>query len=157
MSPMQSLAHSHVGSDAVKEELRSKILGLQSVMMELPQLDIPIQHYFAPGLYLREMTMPASAVVIGKIHKTEHLCILAQGRVTVVTEDGKKEYAAPAIIHSMPGTKRALYALDEVVWINCHHNPTEERDPAKIEGIFVTDTFEQYLSFTEQKKLEGGR
>lgn len=138
-------------------ELRGKILAIEAAMLQMPQIEIPIKHYFAPGLYLREMTMPRDSVVTGKIHKTEHICILAKGRVTVVTEEGKKEYVAPSVIHSTPGTKRALHAIDEVVWINCHHNPTNERDESKIEETFVTDTYEQFLSFMEKKQIEGGK
>lgn len=138
-------------------ERRGKIIALEAAILSMPQIEIPIKHYFAPGLYLREMTMPRDSVVTGKIHKTEHLCILAKGRVTVVTEEGKKEYGAPSVIHSTPGTKRALHAIDEVVWINCHHNPTDERDESKIEETFVTDTYEQFLSFMEKKQVEGGK
>lgn len=137
-----------------KIETRGKIMQLEAVLLSMPQIEIPIRHYFAPGLYLREMTMPKDSVVTGKIHKTEHLCILAKGSVMVVNEDEKKILHAPAVIHSMPGTKRALHAIEEVVWINVHHNPTNEKNEEKIEDIFVTDTYEQFLSFTESKLLE---
>lgn len=143
----------------LKEDARSKIVQLEKAMLQMKehQITIEICHHFAPGIYSREMRMPSGSVVVGKIHKTEHLCVLAKGRVTVVSEDGKKEYSAPSVIHSMPGTKRALHAHEEVVWINFHHNPTNENDISKIDDLFVVDTFDQFLEFTEQKKLDGGK
>lgn len=138
-------------------EMREKITALEATMLAMPQVDIPIQHYFAPGLYMREMTMPANAIITGKIHKTEHYCILTKGDVTLVTEDGRKRIKAPHVIHSLPGAKRAIHAHEESVWVNVHHNPTNEQDAEKIEDIFVVDTFEKFLEFTEQKKLEGGK
>lgn len=134
-------------------EMRGKILELEAAMLKLPQVDIPLRHHFAPGLYLREMEMPAGVCITGKIHKTEHYCILSRGKVTVQTEDGQETLEAPAVIHSMPGVKRALYAHNDVTWVNVHHNPENERDLAKIEAHFVADSYEEYLSFTEALKL----
>lgn len=139
-----------------KAEMRGKIILLEAALLALPQIEIPIKHYFAPGLYLREMQMPKDAIITGKIHKTEHYCVLSKGSVLVANDEGTKTYHAPAVIHSMPGTKRALHALSDVVWVNCHHNPTNETDTDKIEDVFVVDTFEKFLSFTEQKRVEGG-
>lgn len=138
-------------------EMRGKILEMEAVMLAMPQIEIPIEHFFAPGIYMRQMTMPGGAVITGKIHKTEHYCILAKGSVTIVTEDGRKTIASPHVVHSMPGAKRAIHAHSDAVWINVHHNPTDERDLDKIDDIFVVETFEQFLSFKEQKTLEGGK
>lgn len=125
-------------------EMRDSIVALEGVMREMPQIEIPIEHFFAPGLYLRQMTMPKDSVITGKIHKTEHYCILAQGEVTLVTERGRERIRAPKVIHSMPGAKRAIHAHEETVWVNCHHNPTHERDPEKVEALFVTESFHDY-------------
>lgn len=126
-------------------------------MLKLPQAEIPLSHYFAPGIYLREMRMPKGALVTGRIHKTEHYCILSQGQVTVQTETGRQTFTAPAVIHSMPGTKRALYAHEQVTWINVHHNPTNEQDLDKIEGIFTVETYAELPGSLDPAKLEGGR
>jgi hypothetical protein len=139
------------------EVMRGKILALEETILKLPQIDIPIRHYFAPGLYLREMRMPAGAIITGKIHKTEHYCILSQGSVTLVTENGREQVSAPAVIHSTPGAKRAIHAHRDTVWVNVHHNPTDERDLDKIDDIFVSDTYEQFLSFKESKLIQGGK
>lgn len=141
---------------ASQEEMRGKILQLESALMSMPQIEIPIEHHFAPGIYMRQMTMPMGSVVTGKIHKTEHMCVLSKGTVTVVTDTETRTLTAPAIVHSMPGVKRALHALSDVVWVNVHHNPTNEKDEDKIDDLFVVDTFDQFLEFTEKKQIQGG-
>ncbi len=125
--------------------MRGKILEFEKALLSGPSAVhlFPIEHYFAPGLYLRQMTMPKNGVITGRIHRTEHYCILAKGEVSVVTEDGTKRLSAPAVVHSLPGIKRAMFAHDESVWINVHHNPTDERDLERIEAIFTANSFEE--------------
>lgn len=147
-------------SQEAAEQMRGKILALEAAMLALPkekQIEFELKHYFIPGVYMREIFVPRNVVLTGKIHKTEHYCILAKGTVSVANENETKTYHAPAVIHSLPGVKRAIHALEDSVWINVLHNPTNERDLDKIEDIFVTDTYEQFLSFMEQKQIEGGK
>ena len=60
-------------------------------LAKLPQTELPLKHHFAPGVYLREIFMPADTVVIGMIHKTEHLNILIQGACLIVHDDNTRE------------------------------------------------------------------
>ena len=53
---------------------------------------------------------------------------------------------------SSPGTKRALIALTDLVWITIHHNPTNTRDLKEIEKIVIADSYEDYDKFVESKK-----
>lgn len=139
--------------------LREKVVALEATMlgMKQHQIDIPIVHHFAPGLYGREMRVPAGTCLVGKIHKSEHLCVLSKGDVTVITDEGRRRIQASTVIHSMPGAKRAILAHEDSVWINFHHNPTNERDLDKIEANFVVDTFEQFQVFSESAQIEGGK
>lgn len=115
-------------------------------MKAMPERHIHIEpkHYFAPGLYLREISIPKGVTLTGKIHKTEHLCILSKGEVSVRTDDGIKRIKASTVVHSSPGMKRVLYAHEDSVWINCHHNPSNESDLEKIENHYVSETYQDY-------------
>lgn len=149
-----------VTADKTPAEVRESILKLEAAMLALPkeeQFHIEPDHYFAPGIYMRELFIPAGVVITGKIHKTEHFCVVTMGRVRVVTEDGVKELQAGDIIKSMPGAKRCLVALENTVWLNVHHNPTNETDLEKIEEIFVTKSFEEFQAHQEAKQIEGGK
>jgi hypothetical protein len=106
----------------------SQVESLEKAMEGLPQADCPIEHHFAPNVYVRQMCMPADVVLTGASHKTEHLCILAKGRVKVVNGEDQVEYTAPAIIKAGIGTKRAIWALEDSVWFNIHPTATTDLD-----------------------------
>lgn len=119
----------------------NKILRLEDAIRQLPELLFETRHHFGPGVYARELFIPAGGVITGKIHRHHHLNILAQGRITVVTEDGAQTLQAPAILASPPGTKRAGYAHEDTVWITVHG--TDETDLERLESEFiVTDPVE---------------
>lgn len=124
---------------------RAEIAALQEHMLALPaESQIPIDgmtfHHFATGAYAREMVIPAGAVVIGKIHKTEHIAVLMQGRVTVTTEDGPQTFEGPKVMVCPAGTKRVAYAHTEAHWLAIHA-VGEERDLEKIEAKFIAKDF----------------
>lgn len=120
--------------------LREKVLRLEEALRQLPQLPEDVHHHFAPGVYMRELRIPAGAVLTGKIHRTEHLNILAQGEISVLTEHGVRRLTAPCVIKSSAGIKRAGYAHTDVVWICVH--PTIETDLDKLEAELIAPSFE---------------
>lgn len=132
--------------------MRGKVVAIEAEMFKRDQIPIPVRHYFSPGVYAREITIPKGATVTGKIHKFAQLNILSKGDISVLTEDGIKRVQAPFTVVSPPGTKRIAYAHEECVWTTIH--ATDETDPAKIEAYVVVDTEQEYLEFT-RLKLEG--
>src|SRR3990167_10538263 len=105
------------------------------MMREMPQVQLRTNHYFADGIYAREVFRPAGTVIIGKVHKKEHLYIVTQGCVRVVMDDTTMEYRAPAVIVSKPGTKRAVYALEDSVCMTVHRS--KKRNLDKLERELV--------------------
>lgn len=104
-------------------------------MRKMPQVECKEAHYFAPGLYVKEVTMPAGAVIVGKPHKTEHLCVMLQGRMRIVNDNGEViELVAPTTFVGKPGRKIA-YILETVVFQNIF--ATTETDINKLEAMFV--------------------
>ena len=122
----------------------AEIVELEESMRDLPKIDIPIMHYFANGLYAREMNVPAGTVLTGKIHREEHLSIISQGEITFVNESGPSKVSAPHTFVSQPGTKRAFYAHTDTVWTTIH--ATDETDIDTIEATLVVDRFDQLES-----------
>lgn len=118
--------------------LRDKIDQLEALMRREPQVEIEPVHYFAAGLYAREIHIKAGTLLTGKIHRTEHLNIVSKGRIIVWTEDGMKEVAAPFTMVSRPGTKRVGYALEDTVWTTIH--ATTETDLEKLESQLIAPT-----------------
>jgi len=123
--------------DAVPSHLtwREKIAYLVRSFGADPQVDCPLKHHFAPGVYIREIFMPAGAVVIGKIHKTEHFNIIQQGRVRIFDPEGALELAGPVTFVSKPGVQKVLYIAEDTVWSTVHL--TDERDLEKLEAALI--------------------
>jgi len=119
----------------------------------------PLKHSFAPGIYVREIFIPAGTLMVGKIHKHEHPNFLMSGEVKVITESqGEEILKAPMSIISPSGTKRFLLAITDVVWITVHENSNNSRDLAEIEDFVIAKSFEEYDQFkqieaTPQKEL----
>jgi hypothetical protein len=113
---------------------RVAVLGRE--MAQLPQTECPLVHRFAPGVYLREIHMPADTVVIGKVHKTEHFNVLIKGACLIVHEDGRREeLRAPMTFVSKPGVQKVLYIIEDMIWQTIHVTP--ETDMEKLEAEIV--------------------
>lgn len=135
-----------------KEEARAFILAMQDRISEVPGAFhgdselCPLKHSFAPGIYVRQISIPAGTLIVGKIHKHEHPNFLLEGKVLVLTESGGvEELEAPLSIISPAGTKRLVYAHTDVVWTTVH--ATQETDLEKIEEETIATSFEEYEKF----------
>lgn len=123
-------------------EFRGNVLALQDELAKYPQIDPPLKHHFAEGSYAREMLIPAGSVIIGKIHRHSHVNVISKGRIYVATEFGSEVLEAPHTFVSQPGTKRAVYALTDVVWTTIH--VTDETDLTKIEDVVIVPNYETF-------------
>lgn len=100
---------------------REQIQRLEGEMKRLGEpIEIVTTHYFADGLYARQIFIPKGCLLTGKVHRAEHLNIVSQGDITVWTEQGMKRVTAPFTLVSKPGTKRVGYAHEDTVWTTVH-------------------------------------
>ena len=123
-------------------------------MRSHPQVDPEVIHHFSPGIYAREMRIKKGTVLTGKIHKTEHLCIL-NGDIEIASQDGKGRFTGYLTFLSKPGVKRIGFAHEDTVFTTIH--AIEGTDIQSLEAALVVDTFEQYkqycLSSSKQEML----
>lgn len=133
---------------------RNGILALQEEMLKLPENNIPpVEHFFAPGVYARQMFIPKGHVVIGKIHRHAHLNIVSFGRIRVATEFGPMMIEGPHTFVSQPGTKRVVHAEEDTLWTTIH--VTDETDLEKIEQYVIAPDYEAIGVQDHAKALEG--
>jgi hypothetical protein len=128
--------------------LRAQIAALEQALRQHPDAvcgdsDLcPLIHRFADGLYTREIFIPKGTVLTGKIHRQAHPNFLMQGEVIVVTEAGGRQHLiAPLALISPPGTKRAVVALEDTVWITVHANPDNTRDLTVLEAQIIAPDY----------------
>ena len=118
--------------------LGHKVGALLGTLEEAPLIQCEEKHHFGPGLYIKEVTMPAGALIVGKVHKVEHMCVMLTGRMILVQEDGTRtELVAPATFVAKPGRKVA-YIIETTVFQNIY--ATDETDVEKLENMFVDNS-----------------
>lgn len=112
----------------------------------------PLTHSFSDGIYVREIFIPKGVVLTGKIHKHDHPNFLMKGKVKVFTEhDGFEVLTAPCHMISKAGTKRAVEAMEDTVWVTVHHNPTNTEDLKKIEDNVIAPSYSHFVKFVASK------
>lgn len=151
MRPLQVLTGTSTAVTAPRSAVsrsagRRNVLAIEETIKQLPQIDPPLEHGFAPGVYARKMFIKAGVALTGKIHKYAHWNVLLRGRIVIITETGTKEMVAPAMFVSPPGTKRAGYALEDTEWVTIH--PTNETDIETIEKQIAVDTYEELAALS---------
>lgn len=122
---------------------------LTTGMLDMPQVECPVQHRFAPGVYIREMLIPAGTVIVGHVHKTEHFNIMLCGRIRVLIDGRVKELSGPQTILSSASVQKIGYALEDTIWQTIH--PTNETDIEKLELQLVEPSQEKI----EHERLKG--
>ena len=148
---MQQLTLAEKLTSMTQLELRDLILYFEAQMLKLPQTEIPIEHFFAPGVYTRQASFKADTLAVGKIHKTEHTNIILRGKFKLITEHGVKEVTGPCVFISKPGAKKMAYFIEDTIWINVF--ATTETDISKIEQAVTAKNYAE-LGLDQLELLE---
>lgn len=110
---------------------------LESALLKLPQVELPVEHDFCAGVYARTMHIPAGTVLTGAVHRHECIFLVRRGLLMVTTDDGPKQLEGGDMFVTPAGTKRAGAALTDVVVTTFHANPTDETDPIELWDMFT--------------------
>lgn len=137
--------------ELTKTQTRKSIEDLQAAAAKLPQAQLFTEHFFIPGVYVRSLFREADTLVVGKVHKHEHLYIIASGEVTIVGDGYKERVTGPKVFISKPGTKRAVYAHTDATTMTVHR--TDETDLDAIEAELIEE--DETAMFDSENKLIG--
>ena len=130
---------------------REKIQRLQETMLPM-QTDQPEpQHFFAPGMYMRELVVPAGMLMVGKIHKHAHFLMVLKGKAEVISEFGRMIVEAGHLSVSPSGVKRVVLALEDTQFVTVHVNKNDSQDLEIIESEHIEP---EVLSLNDKEKQE---
>lgn len=122
---------------ATQLEKIQPLLALESELLKLPQVDMPIEHQFCNGLYARTMRIPAGTVATGAIHREESFFLVRSGDLILSTGEESNQLGAGDMCISTPGMKRAVVTLTDVVLTTFHPNPSNETDPDNLWHMYT--------------------
>lgn len=114
-----------------------QIRRLQATLAEMPQVDCPLEHFFAPGMYMRKCTIPAGTVVVGKMHRHQHPTMLVKGEATILTNKGMERIQAPYLWISQENAKRPVFAHTDCEFVTVHLNTGDTTDLDRLEAEII--------------------
>jgi GNAT superfamily N-acetyltransferase len=94
---------------AMNAEEIGKVRQLESVLAELPQIDLETQHTIHGGTYSRTIMIPAGAALTGALLKIPTTLVVT-GRTTVFIGDKTLELDGHNVLPASAGRKQAFYA-----------------------------------------------
>ena len=136
-------------------EYREWIDGIEQQVYGLPgsvnsavdtgeSIGLSISHTMTPGLYVRELTMPAGLLIVSRIHLREHPFYILSGEVSVYDGSSVSTYVGPHKGITLPGTKRVLYTHEDTVWVTFHATDKTTVKDLEKSGVLVCDKFEEF-------------
>ena len=116
---------------AITKREPNKLDIAEAKMLEYDTVPLPLFHRFTPGLYIREIHIPAGIAASTRRHKQEHPFVILEGNGWIVSEDEiPQEYVAPYFGITPKGTRRIVIAETDTRWITFH--ATDLVDPDQI-------------------------
>lgn len=109
---------------------------------QFPRLDCPLVHRFVPGIYAREIFMPAGTFAVGKIHLHDHISTILGDVSFASTIEGVRRVTGMETFTSSAGVKRAAFCHADTWWTTFHPNPTNTRDLAELERLLIAPDFD---------------
>ena len=130
----------------VDEPIALDLMAIEAKMLAHPnQIEIPVEHIFSGGVYIRQIIIPKGTWIMGKRHRFESCNMLLKGKLAVYVEEGKPPMMieGPMIFTSPPLAKKFAYCMEEAIFANVL--PTDLTDPDEIEKVFIIPE-QEYLA-----------
>jgi hypothetical protein len=132
--PFKELQLSLCGGPLHGDELLDQC---EDVIQRMPEHAMKHTHTFTPGMYIRQIFIPARTILTSRIHLTEHPYVISKGDISVwMRETGTVRLKAPHSGVTRPGARRLLFAHDDTIWTTFH--ATDETDVKTIEDMITT-------------------
>ena len=141
LTPLQNQSHIlPVGDNETHADILERQM-LENILMGEPntylgaEFSENVNHYFAPGIYVRELHMPKGMVLVGHKQKTETVNIFLKGKVALI-EDGELIYREAPFTYVAPAKHRKVgYVIEDMIWLNVFSS--DETDVEILEDILV--------------------
>lgn len=110
--------------NSILRTLNSDTFDLDTVISKLAPYDkkgdVPLTHLFGDNLYVRQASYSKGSVIIGRIHKYDHVFFLVSGKLSIWTRDSRFTIEGPCMFESKAGVQRVGYVHANAIVINMH-------------------------------------
>ena len=141
LTPLQNQSHilpvsdNETDADILERQMLENILRGKPDTYLGSEFSENVNHYFAPGIYVRELHMAKGMILVGHRHSTETVNTLLKGKVALI-EDGKLIYREAPFTYVSPAKHRkAAYVIEDMIWQNVFSS--DETDVEILEDILV--------------------
>lgn len=125
----------------------AKIEQVEYAMLQEEQVDCPVTHKFGPGIYIREVFLPAGIYAIGHYHNKEHMNIMLTGRIKFFGSDGEwVELKAPQTFVA-PAGRKVAFVFEDTIWQNIYATDKTDADEIEKEILTTSMTFEDHNKY----------
>lgn len=119
-------------------------------MEKYEQIECPVTHRFTPGLYIREIHMPANSIISSLLHLTTHPYVVTKGEFSVWYHDKPTiRIKAPYKGITEAGTRRLLFIHEDTDWMTFH--VTDKTDPDEIMEEITSNDFNPLIDKSNSK------
>jgi hypothetical protein len=140
------------------KDVKLSVDEIEAAISTCNPVECPVVHRFTPGMYIREIFMPAGTSVVSEIHMTEHPYVVSKGSVKVWTEhEGTVLIEAPFTGITKPGTRRVLSTITDTIWTTFHSNPDDGTNVDAIKNRIIEPHINPLITKTERSELCHGQ
>lgn len=141
------------------KDRRARICDLEDAMKSLPNSydmkqgnEGKVKHHFGSKVYGRELFIPASNIIVSKIHRGRTINVITEGFISVICpHNGYNTYEAPHIFVSEPYTKRIVISHEDTTWFTAHGNPDNIEDLEELEEVIIAKSFDDLMQIEKQR------
>ena len=133
-----------VDATAIDRDARARVMRFCRELMKLPQADVPTFHFFAPGVYVRQIRPVAGTAITGYIHMEACVMLVLAGKIAMTYGGETRTVEAPFTEECPPGTMKAALVLEDAVWSDAYANPDDERDIEKLEARLYAKSHREF-------------
>ncbi len=104
------------------------------------QSEFPLRHHRTHEKYVREIFLPKGTLLTSKVHNFDHISILSQGEVSIMTEFGVERRKAPCTWMEEAGIKRLIFVHSDTVWNTVHTVEDDMINPEELTNYVAHDS-----------------
>lgn len=133
---------------------KQKVKKLDAFIIGMPQVDCPLDYQFYPGLLIRERFVPAGTLFSTYTWKTTHPFRCIGGELLIWEEKiGWQLFTAPCKGITYAGTKRIVFAIDNVIWETLHANPTDTKDEKQLHDMLFENYENEFVDLAQLQQI----